>query len=260
MTFHAPRRELLIGAASILAGAALGCASRAIPRTELEMSRPRIDPYTFPHKALRRILFDLVAGASVLDADVPAELRALDTAARRTFLALEEHARNEETFLHPVIGAKLSGVVDRLAAEHHRSEARIAALRTATGHVVDGLAGAERARAALELYRDLARFAADYFIHLDEEEALLPTYWERFTDDELGDVMARFHASRAPAEATADLERMLPALTPAERAQLLAGVRASAPPEGFRRACQAARRVLDDHAWEKLRVCVEQAP
>jgi L-rhamnose mutarotase len=224
------------------------------------MSRPRIDPYTFPHKALRRVLFDLVAGASVLDADAGAELRVLHVAAKRSFTALEEHAHNEETFLHPVIALKLPDVVDRLTAEHRESEARIAALRSATDAVVGGLAGAERSRAALELYRDLARFAADYLVHLDEEEALLPTYWERFDDDELGEVMARFRASRKPSDAMTDLERMLPALTPAERAQVFEGVRASAAPDGFRKACQTARRVLDDRAWEKLRACIEQAP
>jgi hypothetical protein len=121
---------------------------------------------------------------------------------------------------------------------------------------VDSETTARRQQATLDFYRALGRFTADYLEHLDEEEAALPTYWAKFTDDELGEVMRRFNASRTPDEAISDLERMLPVLAPAERGELLTKVRASAPPEGFRAACNVARRVLDDRAWDKLRACV----
>jgi hypothetical protein len=220
------------------------------------MSQAKIDPYTWPHKMLRRLLFDAALRSGSVDFESVADMHELKEVLLRTLRVVDGHAEHEATFLHPVIVTRLPELVREFDAAHEKSLAEVEELRQLLGNAVDNENSGHRKQATFDFYRALGRFTAAYLQHIDEEEAALPRYWSQFSDDELGEVMRRFNASRSPSEAMSDLERMFPALAPAEQRELLTNVRASAPPEAFRAACNVARRTLDDRAWDKLRACV----
>jgi hypothetical protein len=93
---------------------------------------------------------------------------------------------------------------------------------------------------------------AETLAHFDEEERGMEVLWARCTDEELSGILAAFNASRAPAEALADIEAMLPALSHPERAAMLGGMRARMPAEAFAAVRAAASRSLSETARRKL--------
>ncbi len=256
------RRTFIIalgGGISACGPSATGSAAasrRPFSRKANTMSQHPIDPYTWPHKMLRRLLFDAAQTAGTVDSDDTVAVRSFSEQLLHTFDVVERHAEHEEAFLHPLLARRLPELERSLRAEHETSHVELTGLRQLLGAIVGGESQQQRRESALGFYRALVRFTAAYLEHLDDEERALPRFWAHFEHDELLEVMRRFNASRAPTEAMADLERMLPALAPAEREQLLTRMRASAPDEAFRAACHVARRVLDDAAWSKLRACV----
>ena len=95
------------------------------------------------------------------------------------------HLESENSFVHPAMEARRPGSTLRIGAEHVEHCAAIATLQ----RQVEGLArapAAMRDRAAAELYRSLARFAGENFLHMHEEEvAHNPVLWAAYTDAEL---------------------------------------------------------------------------
>jgi len=90
-------------------------------------------------------------------------------------------------------------------------------------------------------------------VHMaDEEERLMPALWEAFDDGALLALHQAIVASVTPAEQLALLPFLLPALNAPERAELVAGVRATAPPQAFDGLQALARRVLSPADWERL--------
>lgn len=209
---------------------------------------PRIDLYTAIHKSVRAALFHLSTHAGATDfADESAtarlgeELSALAT-------RLRAHRRIEDRFIHPVIAERAPELLSSLADAHATYDDEIDALEAA-------FAAARAARApetSLAFYRALNRFIADNLAHFDEEERGMSVLWEKCSDADLAAVMAAFHASRTPAQAVADLEKMLPALSHPERAAMLGGMRAQMPADAFAAVRAAAARVLDDDARRRL--------
>lgn len=60
-------------------------------------------------------------------------------------------------------------------------------------------------------------------------------------------------ASQKPEEQTYSLEIMLPAINLYERADMINGGRANAPPEMFQALLKIAERVLDPYDWTALK-------
>ncbi len=184
------------------------------------MTQPRIDFYTKVHKGLRAALFTLSARAATVDYTDCRASAAFAAEVREVLERLAAHAGHEERFLHPLIRAKLGDThFDSAHAELEQAQRNLCARLMALGE-----AAPERAEHGLAFYRALNVFIADYLQHLDEEECLMPQIWAACSDAELGDVMARFAASRPLPSALADLGWMLPALNPVERAELLQGM------------------------------------
>jgi hypothetical protein len=143
-----------------------------------------------------------------------------------------------------------------IADEHVGHAAAIAALRL---HV-DALARAAapvRDRAASDLYRELALFVGENLVHMQHEEthhnAVL---WATHTDAELVALENTIKAHVPPAMMPRVLRWMLPAATPAQRAQMLAGMRAHAPAAVFEGVLAIARAHLDPAGFRKLDVAL----
>jgi len=208
-------------------------------------SSPRFNIYAPVHKALRLFMTDTLSGLSCLDLDDAQELAAGLAQLEALLEAASCHLQHENDFIHPAIEERSPGVSKRIAAEHGEHLEAIAALRAQAA----ALRAEPEAVSAHRLYRQLATFIAENFEHMEVEETRHnQVLWAAYSDAELQAIEGRILASIGPQEMTLWLRWMLPAFTPRERAQLIAGLplAAQAP------VLASAHSLLDPGAWTKL--------
>lgn len=213
---------------------------------------PRFDMYVAIHKALRHFMTDTLQRVGRMDvADADETTRVL--AQLDTLLALcIDHVHNENRFVHTAIEARQPGGAGRTAEDHVEHLESIDALR-AEAHALALAPQGERNALALRLYRHLALFVAENLQHMHFEETHNnAALWASYTDAELVDIHRSILAS-LPLEETLLVARwMIPASSPAERAAIVAGMKAGAPAPVFRQVVDAFRPHLDETAWDKL--------
>jgi hypothetical protein len=76
----------------------------------------------------------------------------------------------------------------------------------------------------------------------EEETVANPILHSMFTDKELEDIEMRIISTLTPEKVIAYMRLMIPASNPDERANLLGGIKASAPPEAFKAVIDLAAR------------------
>jgi iron-sulfur cluster repair protein YtfE (RIC family) len=196
------------------------------------------------HKGLRALLFDVMQKAGRLDfsdRDAVARYRA-ELKAAIDFLM--SHAEHENEFVGPLLAQHAPELARRITAVHEDQEQELPEL----------LAMIDRG-AAHGFVLELARISGELLVHMtEEEEVLMPALWASMTDAEIMAAHDALVASIPPQEMAYALSWMLPSMNAPERAELLAHVRASAPPEVFDFVRGLAKSVLsaaDDEALEQ---------
>ena len=206
---------------------------------------PRLDLYAHIHKALRLFMSDTLQQLGRLDIDDPLELAATLGQLDALLDAARHHLDKENTYVHPAIEARRAGASAAIEAEHDEHLDSLAALR-AEGAALRAMPSAA---AAQRLYRRFAAFVAHNFEHMGVEESRHnQALWAAYTDEELMALHGRILASIGPREMSETLRWMIPALTPAERAEVIG----SLPPEVQAPVLASARALLNDPAWAKL--------
>lgn len=227
-------------------------ADRPAPSATTAPTHARPDFYAPIHKALRHFMTDTlhrVGRIDVADADDMARtLGQLDALLDECL----QHIERENEYMHVAMEARQPRGSSRTADDHLEHWESIDALR-AEANLLRVAAEGERPAIALRLYRHLALFVAENFQHMHFEEthnnAVL---WASYSDAELVAMHDRLLASIAPAEMLQVSRWMVPALSPAERAGLLGGMKAGAPAPFFQAVLETVRPHLDDDAWAKL--------
>lgn len=214
---------------------------------------PRFDLYRPIHQALRAALTGTLVRLGALDVEDSAERRSLLTALDALLALMDSHLQHEECFLHPLLHAAQPLSVAGIEQEHATHRVRIAHLRAHAATVE--VQGSDAA--AYALYLAFARFVAESFEHMhDEETRLNALLWAHFSDDELAQVHGRLVGSIPPTQLLATLRFMLPALNPLQRAGLMCGM----PPEAMPPALQIAAEVLDVSGYARLRTVRAKPP
>jgi hypothetical protein len=212
----------------------------------------RVDIYAGIHKAVRAFLCDTLTRVARLDLEDENELAGTLRQARELLLFCEHHIANEERFVHPAMEARQPGSAAGTAAEHEHHAAELAAMR-ADCELIEGKAGAQRDAAWRRLQHRLAQFTGDSLLHMEAEETVNNAVLQAcYTDAELMGLHQQILASLPPEEMAADLRWILAGSSPAERFQVMAGVRADAPPPVFDAMVELARQYLDASGWNKL--------
>ncbi|HEX3142237.1 MAG TPA: hypothetical protein VHQ87_19420, partial [Rhizobacter sp.] len=141
---------------------------------------------------------------------------------------------------------------ERIAGEHVEHLEAIDALREDARQLRAAGLG-QRDALALRLYRHLALFVAENLQHMHIEEtvnnALL---WAHYSDAELEDIHHRLLLTIGPDENMEVMRWMVPALSPDQRAGLLADVQAHAPAPVFDAVIDLVRPHIDLRDWTKL--------
>ncbi|MGI5262146.1 hemerythrin domain-containing protein [Streptomyces angustmyceticus] len=182
---------------------------------------PKVDLYRNVHMGQRARLFALAVELGSADVSQPGT--AAEQAERCLAMTqeLREHADHEDTFIHGLLRERAPEAADALEAEHVRLDAAFLALDERARALPTSPADA-RAEAQHALYLALNEVISAYLAHLYVEETVaMPALWDHASEEELGAVYAAFRASRSPEEALTDLRRMLPALPPPTRAEIV---------------------------------------
>ena len=203
----------------------------------------RTDLYTIVHKAQRFHLFQLANEIGGADLTQEEETERVSRRVRDMIEHLRDHARNEETYIHPLFKSAGVPVLNQLKDEHRDLETGMESLETILNE-----------RRWSELYGEYTGFLGRYVVHLSKEEsAQRDILWVEYDDQTLSSVFERFKSKRSPQAARTDLEFMLPALSIAELGRIFLGMKASAPPQVFEGACNLAEKLLAPQRWLELR-------
>lgn len=224
-------------------------------------SAPRLDIYASVHKGLRAMMMDTLSVVGRADANDSAEL---NTACERVLALCDtcaSHLEHENEFIHPVMEAHRPGSTAQVAADHDDHLAAITelcamarALRSA-----NLVSEPDQQQAMTALYRKLALFVAENFIHMHAEEVEHnPVLWATHGDEELRTLEGRIAASIPPAQHLLFLRWMVPALPPAERTALLVGLQAAAPPPVVAAVLDTVRPHLSPRDWGALNSALTQ--
>lgn len=212
----------------------------------------RHDLYAHIHKALRLAMCETLTQLGRLDAGDPLDIAAGVGQLDALLDAAQHHIDKENSFLHPAIEARRAGASAAIESEHEEHLDSIATLR-AEGAALRAMPSPA---AAQRLYRRFASFVAHNFEHMAVEESRHnQALWASYTDAELQALHGRILASIGPREMSETLRWMIPALAPAERAELIGGL----PPEVQGPVLATARALLNDAAWAKLARAMGQA-
>lgn len=223
---------------------------------------PRVDLYTPIHKALRSFMADTLVRLGRLDTDDTAEMDATLGQLDDLLALCAGHVVHENEFVHPAIEARAPGAAQRVGDEHVEHLETLAALG-ADSRALRNAPAERRAPLALRLYRHFALFMAENIQHMHHEEtAHNAALWAAYRDDELHALHNALVASIPGDEMMRILGWMVPALCPAERAGLLADLRAQMPPPAFAAVLDAVQPRLDAAGWRKLAAALglPQAP
>lgn len=115
-------------------------------------------------------------------------------------------------------------------------------------------------RAAMhDLYLDLAAFTSAYLAHQEvEERVVMPALWSAYGIEPLLEIHGRILGSISPEDMGWSLSLMLPAINVEDRTEMLAGMRAGAPPEAFAGVWALAEQVLTPADFAALKARLDQ--
>lgn len=200
----------------------------------------RWDIYGPVHKGLR--LAHGAMAARLGSADFSADVRPLLADLRAHLDIGAQHLAHEELHIHTALAARAPDAVAALDDQHEHHRARFAALDAAIKRLEHGDA-ADRPGLGRVLYLEFSAFVAEDLLHmLHEETVIWPLLCAQFDDDELMAMEQAIIASLSPQETIDTMRIMLPAMNPAERAGLLTGMKAGAPPEAYAAVIDLAAR------------------
>ena len=208
---------------------------------------PRYDIYAFIHKGLRAFMAHTLVRVGRLDAHDPAEVAEVSEEVQGLLTICRGHVGHENHVIHAAMEQRAPGSTSRIAHEHVEHLAAIDELQRLLAAVPGDAAAAQA------LYRALSAFVAENFEHMQvEESAHNAVLWATHADEEIQALERRIVSSLEPEESRLAMRWMLPHMTPAERAAMLAGMRQGAPAEVFDGVLSLIRPLLGGRDWRKL--------
>lgn len=185
------------------------------------------------HKGLRYALFQLVTRVGSTDCTDAQARSAVADQVRFVVHLLTEHHDHEDTFLEPVIQVKAPKLAPMLRDGHTEVERDLVEIELCTDRLASST-GIEAVTAGVDLYADLSLFVARYLAHMSlEEGAVMAAMRDTCSIEELFQIQVALRSSITPDIMCEFLQVLMPALNSEERATMLGGMHAFAPPEVF---------------------------
>lgn len=215
-------------------------------------SPTRYNIYEVVHKALRARLSRTLVAIGQVDAEDEACVQDVVAEVRTTLAMMRGHLGSENDFVHVAMETRAPGSTRRIAEEHVHHEQDIAVLEDACAAMLGGTP-AERAVRGSRLYVLFDRFLQDNFAHMRyEEDHHNAVLWAAYTDAEILAIEHALVAAIPPDKKALFVQSMIPAIPTADRAKVLGGMRAAAPPDVFAGIYDAVASLLDAGARRRL--------
>lgn len=209
---------------------------------------PRFDSYRNIHMALRACMTETLLAVGRMDPRDEAERNAVLPQVRVLLAICRSHLKKEETFVHPAMETRAPGSAKDTAGDHAEHMHWFQDLEDAVTAAESG----DPAKAFL-LYRNLALFVGENFVHMHTEETVNnEILWRTHSDAEIIAIEQAIVASLSPEEKSLAMRWMLPALSPEARAQMLGMMKAAMPPEAFAGILAMLKPLLSEANWRKL--------
>ena len=217
-----------------------------------DFSLVAMDLYRDIHKGIRGELFAVTSTAGNVDPCDRVGRAALADHVVSLGQVLTSHAHHEDAFVDAPLQQHLPDLAERINADHEVLEARYAGLTLLAGDLLQARSGDER-RLAHMLYLELSGFTSAYLAHqLLEEGLVMPALERAIGVDAVIGIHTAIVTSIPPDEMGRSLAFMLPAMNVDDRAELLGGMRMSAPPEAVAGVVSLARSVLEPSDFAAL--------
>ena len=212
----------------------------------------RVDIYRGIHKAVRAFMCDTLTMVGQLDIDDDADVTVTVAQVRGLAAFCADHLAHENQFIHPAMEARRPGSSAVTASDHSHHDSAIKQAHVLATKLELAPAGS-RAAAVADLQLFLTQFVAENLTHMSIEETWNnAVLWESHSDQELIAIEQAIVDSIAPEEMAVCLRWMITGMNPAERAELLGGIRQAAPAPAFEGAMAIARACLGARDWKKL--------
>jgi len=206
--------------------------------------RVTLNSYRDIHKGIRSELFAVTGAAGTLDPRDRAGRADLARHVQSVADLLVSHAEHEDAVIQPVLEAQLPALAAQIATDHPHIEAQIEEIRDLADAAVDA-SDAEARDDVFRIYMELASFASAYLAHQDfEERDVMPALERAVGIDEVVALHQAIVGSIPPDEMMRTLPLMLTAMNIDDRAEVLGGMQAGAPPEVFAGVWNLTRSVL----------------
>lgn len=220
------------------------------PAQQTASARPEL--YAAVHKGLRAAMSDALLAVGRLDCDDADEVAEVLARVRALLALCREHLEVEERAIHPSMEARCPGSAAQTAADHREHLLSFISLEAAV-QVVERASARERPGAASRLYRQLAVFVGENFLHMHVEETdNTSILWQTHSDADLAGVHQAIVSAIPPAQMAAFLRWMVPFQSPAERAAMLGAMQRTAPAQVFEGVLAGVRPHLSRRDWSKL--------
>lgn len=218
----------------------------------------RFDIYRNIHMGLRACMMETLLAVGRMDPADVAELGTVLGQVRFLLRFCQLHLKKEDKFLHPAMEARAPGSTAHIASEHLEHIAAFTTLEAAVVAVEQAPDGA-RLKPSLALYKQLALFVGENFVHMHIEETdHNEVLWRTHSDQEIIAIEHAIIASITPEDKPLTLRWMLPALSPDVRAMMMGMLRANLPPEATAGIMAMLKAHLSDTNWRKLTEALEK--
>jgi hypothetical protein len=206
--------------------------------------RVTLNSYRDIHKGIRAELFAVTGAAGTLDPHDRAGRADLARHVRSVVDLLVSHAEHEDAVVQPVLEAQLPALAAQIAIDHPHIEAQIEEIRDLADAAVDA-PDTEVRDDVFRVYMELASFTSAYLVHQDfEERDVMPALERAVGIDGVVALHQAIVGSIPPDEMMRTLPLMLTAMNIEDRAEVLGGMQAAAPPEVFAGVWNLAKSAL----------------
>jgi len=214
------------------------------------MTTAQVDLFSFIHKAIRAMLFDLADRLQSTDLSDESVAPGLVADMRRMLVLLHAHAEHEDRLIFPAIEAVAPGSTQEAGEEHQLYENKTARLEGLLGQLESSSSPDDRKHSDHELRLAFFDFLAFTLVHLNhEEETALPASQRYLADDQLLAIRAQIQQASPPDQYEQWMRWMLPALTTAELKLLFGQARQGAPAAVFEKMLEMGKRYLPTGRW-----------
>ena len=229
-------------------------------RTPTAHAGQRFDLYALIHKGVRASLADSLGALGRLDVFDPADVARMGAQVRELLRLLRSHMHHETQYLHPALEVRRRGASRRSATDHVAHEGaieEIEALLLATERADT----ATRAQHAHLLYQRFSLLFAEQLEHMHHEETENnPLLWQAYSDEELVQIHDALVQAIPADDVALAMRWMVPAVTPAERAQMLGAIQEKTPARIFAATLESLRPYLAPLDWVKLTAALGPGP